>query len=239
MRARAAAVVLVGLALAAATALKLSYSAASADELRWILAPTALLVELITGADFAYETGAGYLSTELRFVIAPSCAGVNFLIVAFAALVLGFVRPARGPARNALVVAASAAAAYAAALVANALRVSLAIWLHTDAVAWGWLTDERLHRISGVAIYLAVLLAVFAAARRLAGASVGLRIPIATYVAVALLIPLLRGGYARADYWAHAATVLPLAAAAALLCAAIAAAARWSARRRADRTAPG
>jgi len=70
-------------ALAGALALKLHYSTASADQLRWILAPTAALVELVSGASFEFESRAGYISRERGFLIANSCAGVNFLIAAF------------------------------------------------------------------------------------------------------------------------------------------------------------
>lgn len=208
-----AAVVILALAAGAAVALKLHYSAASADELRWILAPTAALVALVTGADFAFEPGAGYLSTELRYLIAPSCAGINFLVVAFSALVVGFVRPHRHPAHNALVAAGSAAAALAAALVANTIRIALAIAMHVHAVSWGWLTPDRLHRIVGVVVYLALLLALFAAAGKLAAArsrrvTGGAWVPIGAYLAVALLVPLANGGYARAAFWEHAAVVV-------------------------------
>ncbi len=218
---RIAAAIIMALALAAALALKLHYSAASADDLRWILAPTAGLVELATGSEFVAEAGTGYLSTELRYLIAPSCAGVNFLIVAFCALVFGFVRPHRGAARNALIAAASAAAAFAAALVANALRIALAISLHVHAVSWGWLTPDRLHRIAGVAVYLALLLALFAVARRLARMPAGMWLPVCAYLGVALLVPLVNGGYARADFWEHAAVVVSVLVGAALIVAAL------------------
>src|SRR5215470_13854054 len=71
------------LVLAGAFALKLHYSTASADQLRWILAPTTALVELVSGASFEFESHAGYISRERGFLIANSCSGVNFLITAF------------------------------------------------------------------------------------------------------------------------------------------------------------
>ena len=40
-----------GLLLAGAYGLKLHYSQASAEDLRWVLGPTALLVELVTGME--------------------------------------------------------------------------------------------------------------------------------------------------------------------------------------------
>lgn len=218
---RVAAVLIVALALAAALALKLHYSAAAADDLRWILAPTAALVGLVTGAEFVAEAGAGYLSTELRYLIAPSCAGVNFLIVAFCALVLGFVRPHRRATGNAAIAAASAAAAFAAAVAANAIRISLALWLHVHAVSWGWLTPDRIHRIAGVAVYVALLLLLFAAARRLARRPAGLWIPLAAYAGVALLLPLVNGAHARSDFWEHAAVVVAVLVGAGLVIAAL------------------
>jgi len=218
---RIAAIAILGLTLAAAFALKLHYSAASADDLRWILAPTAALVELVTGAAFVAEAGTGYLSTELRYLIAPSCAGVNFLIVAACALVFGFVRPHRRAAHNALIAAASVAAAFAAALVANTVRIALAIWLHLHAVSWGWLTPDRLHRIAGVAVYLALLLALFAAARRIARMRAGMWLPVCAYLGVALLVPLANGGHARADFWEHAAVVVAVLVGTGLIVAAL------------------
>jgi exosortase K len=220
MRARVA-IALVVLSLAGALALKQHYSTASADELRWILGPTAALVELSTGVDFVAERGAGHLSTEHHFLIAPSCAGVNFLIVAFAALVLGLVRTRRRIADNALLVAGSAAAAYAAALVANTLRIALALALHDGAVSWGWLDGERLHVIAGVVVYLVILLALFAGARRLARERIGAWLPVMVYLVVALLVPLANGGYARAAFWQHAAIVAGVLAAIMLAAAAL------------------
>ena len=76
--------------LAIALALKLFYANASVNDLRWILAPTACLVELVTGETFRFESYAGYMSGDHSFLIAAPCAGVNFLITAF--LMLALVR---------------------------------------------------------------------------------------------------------------------------------------------------
>src|ERR1043165_6775548 len=70
-----------------ALGLKSYYATATPDELRWILAPTTWLVSLMSGRSFEFESFTGYMSSDRRFVIAVSCAGVNFLITAF--LMLG------------------------------------------------------------------------------------------------------------------------------------------------------
>ena len=67
---------------------KYYYSTTSVDQLRWILAPTTLGVELVTGFNFEFESHAGYMISDRSFLIAAPCAGVNFLITAFLMLSL-------------------------------------------------------------------------------------------------------------------------------------------------------
>src|SRR5215216_739742 len=74
--------------LLCALALKIHYAIAPADDLRWILAPTTALVELLSGKSFEFESYTGYMSSDHTFVIAVPCAGVNFLITAFVMLAL-------------------------------------------------------------------------------------------------------------------------------------------------------
>ena len=75
--------------LLVAFALKYYYSTATVNELRWILAPTTFLVELLTWSNFTFESHAGYMSADRTFLIAAPCAGVNFLIIAFLMLAVG------------------------------------------------------------------------------------------------------------------------------------------------------
>ncbi|HSN92246.1 MAG TPA: exosortase K [Anaeromyxobacteraceae bacterium] len=207
MRARTAAAAAVLLAaLGAAFAAKRFYSTASAADLRFVLAPTAWLVEAAGGHRFDWTSG-GYLSTEARFLIAPACAGVNFLVVAFAALVLGLVRPARPPWQNVGVLLASAAAAYATTVAANALRILIAIPLWTHGVSWGWLTGARLHEVAGVAVFLGMLLLLHLGAHRLARAPVQAWLPLLPYAGVMLVVPLLRGAQRLPGFWTHAGIV--------------------------------
>jgi len=203
-------------ALGAAFALKRFYSTASAADLRFVLAPTTWLVEVAGGHRFDWTSG-GYLSTELRFLVAPVCAGLNFLIVAFSALVLGFVRPARPAWQNVGILLASAVAALATTVLANALRILIAIPLWTHGVSFGWLTGARLHELVGVVVFLGVLLLLYLAARRLAGSPVHVWVPLLPYAGVMLVVPLLRGAHQRPEFWGHAGIV-----AGALLAAAVA-----------------
>lgn len=213
------------MSVAVAFALKLHYSRAAADDLRWILSPTTWLTERFTAVAFTWESGAGYVSRETMFVIAPSCAGINFLIIAFGMLVLAFVRPRRCARDNLMIAGASAVAAYAAAIVANTARIIVALSLHTHRVSAGFLTPERLHLLVGIAVYLGMLFVLLAAANRIArgqGRSLQMLVfPTACYLGGTLVVPILNGAAERNGFWNHSLLVLGAAVAfsAALLAA--------------------
>ncbi|HVV82849.1 MAG TPA: exosortase K [Kofleriaceae bacterium] len=146
----------VALAIAAAVIIagKVAYRHASADELRWILAPTARLVGWVTGARFVYEPGAGYVDHGLGFVIAPVCAGLHFALAGFLALTLGWL-PAMTSARAvATRLAGAAALALAATPIVNGARIALAVLLRRGTISAGDVDPATLHEDLGVAVYL-------------------------------------------------------------------------------------
>jgi len=223
----------------AAFVVKAFYARAGADELQFVLAPTAALVERISGVAFEREAGAGYLSRERSYLIAPACAGLNFAIAAFAMLVLGFApRLARGRAKAGWLLAA-ATLACAATLLVNATRISIDLALRESTLP-AWLPHAQAHRLEGIALYLASLWTLYAAvdagfARRAPRWRAAL-VPLGSYLAVALLVPALNGAYARPEFWKHASEVLALSLA---LTAALAATTRSVRRGRLDRLAAG
>jgi exosortase K len=150
--------------LALVVAGKLHYSAASPGELRWILAPTAGMVSAVTGGNFAYEAGVGWVDREATFIIAPACAGVNFALAAFLALTLGWLAGMRTWRAAALRLAVAAALAYGATLIVNTLRIALAIALHRGAIDLRGLDRAEVHRAEGILVYLCGLCALYALA---------------------------------------------------------------------------
>jgi exosortase K len=153
------------LAVAVASILKWHYSSAAPDELAWILAPTTGAVELVTGVRFEAERGVGYLSREHYFVIEKSCAGVNFLIVAFLAAAWTVVPARRSLGGKLTALAACALGSYLAAIAANTARIAGAMALHLHVTPTVELSRERLHRIEGVAVYALCLCLFYLAAR--------------------------------------------------------------------------
>ncbi len=212
--------------LAGAFTLKMYYSAASADQLRWILAPTTVLVELVSGASFEFESYAGYMSRDRSFLIAGSCAGVNFLITAF--LMLSLRRLVRDRSQNIGwgFIPTAAVIAFLTTLIANTARISIAMQLQKMPAEIGWLSAEQLHRFEGIFVYFGFLLLLFVVSEKIGSEKTsGLFrqsfIPLIVYYATMIGIPLANGAYRQgSDYWEHTLFVfliplfliLPLAA---------------------------
>lgn len=153
-RRRAHDVAAVAVVVALAAAIKLSVAQADADRLRWILAPTARLVEWLTGARFAFEPHLGYLSRARLYAIVPACAGTNFMVVLFGSLACGGLPVVRTWRARLAWFACSAAIAPVTTVPVNALRIALAIQLHGAGLSFGPVTPERLHLVLGVALFV-------------------------------------------------------------------------------------
>lgn len=151
--------------LLAAFAMKHFYSTASVNELRWILAPTTLLVELVSGRVFNFEMHAGYISSDRSFLIASSCAGVNFMIAAF--LMLSIARLWRGKLAWKLIPSALVIS-YATTIVANTVRISTALHLQDNRLDIAGLSANQIHRLEGILIYFGFLMLLFLLSERTA-----------------------------------------------------------------------
>ena len=235
------------LILVVAFALKQHFSHAGPDSLAWVLGPTVGLVELLTGVEFEVERGVGYFARTEMFAITKSCAGVNFLIVSFSMLGLAWTwggRPTRVPL---LAVGLAAGLAFSTTIVANAIRITVALPLsHTDYDPLG-MSGADVHRFVGVVVYFGALLILYrlfvvrrSASRpgRLPPWTVWL-LPLAFYVSVTLVVPLLNGWLrGRPLQWGEHTTVLLLLPAAMIVVVLVGAAGlRALARRR--RGGPG
>src|SRR5262245_49655913 len=201
-------------ALAGAFALKLHYSTASVDQLRWILAPTTALVELVSGVSFEFESHAGYISRERGFLIASSCAGVNFLITAFLMLSIRNSLSWRSGKGGWAFIPAAAVMALLVSFVANTARITIALMLRQSSVEISWMTPDQLHRFEGIFIYFGFLLLLFAASEKMSAEKTsnpfsGSLFPLLVYYAMMLGVPLLNGAFRQgADFWRHALFVL-------------------------------
>ena len=206
--------------LLSAPALKYFYSTASVNELRWILAPTTLLVELISGQQFQFEPYAGYINSSHTFVIAASCAGVNFLLTAFLMLALRNLWHNRAQPAGWSFLPAAALFAYVATIITNTVRITTALQLREMHYQSSWLNAGQVHRLEGILVYFGFLLLLYFLSERLnkKGVSPGspnklsplrwLAFPLFIYYGTTLVIPFLNGSFRQAEFWEHSMFVL-------------------------------
>jgi exosortase K len=181
---------------------------------------------LVTGAQFEFESHAGYMNREHTFLIAASCAGVNFLITAFVMLGLRKLWRNRNEKSAWRIIPIAAVLAFVATIVTNAVRISLALQMLGTQRRNRWLNAEELHRLEGILVYFGFLLLLFVVAEELdcrmngtcdeRGGVVGLSrflFPLAVYYATTLAVPLVNGAFSQSEFWEHSAFVLliPLA----------------------------
>lgn len=184
------------LVLLCALGLKVHYSTASVDQLRWILAPTTSLVELFSDRSFAFESYAGYMSSDHTFVIAAPCAGINFLITAFLMLSLKRLWRDRSQGTKWSFLPLAAAGAFVATLTANTVRIWIA--LEMQSFESSWLTANQVHRVEGIVVYFGFLLLLFVISERLEAVPSSrwvLIFPLVVYYGVTLVLPLVNGSY--------------------------------------------
>ena len=188
--------------------LKRHYADATTDALSWILTPTAHVVGLVTGVAFAAVPGEGYFSAERMFLIEKACAGVNFMIAAFAMVAFALLHHARSFRGGAAVVGLSLLASYVAAIVVNALRIVIAMWLAAQPMLWTTLTAAEIHRLEGITVYFGGLLLLYSLVQRLDRGEFTYALPLGCYYLVAVGVPLVNGTPAGDAFFAHAAIVL-------------------------------
>ena len=133
--------------------LKYYYSRAGSDDLGWILGPTAGLVEFFSGIRFENEANTGFVSLGYRIIIAPSCAGINFLIVAFCMALFSGIHAAKPFWAKLSWLTASFVSAYCLTIGVNVLRIIVSIYSYKANIYYGWITPQRVHRLEGVVIY--------------------------------------------------------------------------------------
>ena len=194
--------------------LKRYYSDADSQSLFWILAPTAYLVELFSGLVFVNEPGLGWFNQPHGVLIAPSCSGVNFLIMIFCMSSCQIIFSGPPGFRRFLWTGCCGLAAYTATLLVNSVRIWLSVLLLRADIYSAWLTPEAVHRIAGVTLYYLVLcfyyLFVSSILERNAirckivgiagggtGRFVALLVPLAWYLLFALGVPLMNNAYQR------------------------------------------
>lgn len=149
--------------------IKLFSRNAGSDELRWLLAPTTRLVNLFSGIPFVYESNVGYVNHSLRFLIAPSCSGIQFMNIMIATLIFSFVHRIGGNShafgKRLCFTIVCVIISYLLTVLVNGMRIILAIYIprlmEDQNIYISFLTPEKLHTAIGTFVYFVSLLTIY------------------------------------------------------------------------------
>lgn len=140
--------------------LKYLFRCMDVDYIRFLIFPTSIILEIVTGAKAVYEDGAGYFYSDLNIIIDKSCSGFNFLLISF--LMTAFIFLRQTFTKKWIVIPLSFAIAYLITIIANVSRITgyLAIMRGSlpqllDA------NDSWLHQAEGVFVYLFFLILLY------------------------------------------------------------------------------
>ena len=207
--------------LALALLLKHQFSVADTHELQWMLQPLAKLVGLVSAHDFQREASGEWFSADARVRLVKACAGINFMLMSLLAYAWTFQPRRNEPARSgpwplaqvSLLIVLTGAA-WATALLANTLRIWVAMHVGTETQLPlpDILGEAQLHRLIGLAVYLPLLSLQMMAGKRTSREQT-LSLPVLLYFLLMVLVPLLTGNafQHRTTYLEHVACFIAAA----------------------------
>jgi exosortase K len=169
-----------GTMLLLAFAFKAAYSAATTEQLQWLLWP---LVELLNATglfDFAPVAGGEWLDAGRGLIVVKACAGGNFLLASW----LGWLWRWRTRSWGSMLALRAWVAAWLTTLLANAVRIVLIAHGQDDLARLSGLSGSDSHRLIGIGVYFGALLLQFWRTGTVLAAPV-------IYLGVTLLVPLL------------------------------------------------
>lgn len=159
------------LAVSAVFFVKVCADTADSDALVWILTPVSGWVQILSGISFEYVAHVGYVSHAYRFIIAPSCAGVRFLLLTFMMLIFSFTHLAGTQRKKVFWFAFCVGFSYITTVLVNGIRIVISIYLPLfladKGLLPGWLTAKRLHTMIGTAVYFSFLFVIYFLAGKL------------------------------------------------------------------------
>jgi len=194
------------LSFAIAWGLKYHYSHADSDDLNWILEPTACLVQATSGMSFERVKGTGYMDHENRLIIAPTCSGINFMIIVFCLSTYIGLKRITNIRTMIMWLLILIAASYSYTLIVNTIRINISIYSLKHGLFQAWFSRETIHLIEGVVVYFVFLLIYYSFLKRITNVDsvkdprwhfkqikAGL-LPMTFYFSITLLVPVLNHG---------------------------------------------
>lgn len=133
-------------------------STLSVDNYQWILQPLTALVSSFSGQSFQYQTGVGWLNQSQSILINQSCAGLNFMLIAYGLLLLLVLPSIKRVAIYGIACLIAVPITYCWGLLANCSRILSAMLLQKTAYTNQIGSENLLHLGVGIAVYLLFLI---------------------------------------------------------------------------------
>ena len=153
------------LTTAVAFILRYFSKATDSDVINWMLAPTVRWVSILSGITFEYLPHQGYASHAYYFLVAPSCAGIRFMMIAFLMLMFSSLHRIEKKKSGYLWFCFSIIFSYLATILVNSIRITASIHLpfllKRAGLLDGWLTPDRLHTLTGTIVYFSSLCVIY------------------------------------------------------------------------------
>lgn len=138
-----------------------------------VAAPISWWVSILSGISFTYVPLTGYVSHSWEFIIAPSCSGVRFMLIAIATLLFSYVHRMGTRRAGFLWTLFSIVGSWLYTIFINGIRIVLSIylphWFYAKGFFMGQLTPERLHTVIGTVVYFSSLILLYQIGGKLSG----------------------------------------------------------------------
>lgn len=135
-------------------------NALALNELRIILKPVAIIVGYFKGIEFRFEEGIGYINDINKIIIAKECAGIKFMLIAIALLMVDSfcLYNEMGSIRLSKSVVVGFVMSYITTIVANACRIIILISIEQYVKVMFEKMRYVIHMGVGVVIYVSFLI---------------------------------------------------------------------------------
>lgn len=136
------------------------HMSSSNTDLLFLLGPLNFILSLFTNSIGFFDPEVGFYHKSLSIAIDKSCAGFNFLIIAFGSLFSIIHKPKNSVKKNLSGIAPSLVIAYLVTLSANSSRVLISIKTHHLADELPWISSGWFHEATGSFVFIAALLCI-------------------------------------------------------------------------------
>jgi exosortase K len=144
--------------------LKVFYSMATLEQLRFILLPTNFLVEIFIGQKSVFSIEKGYFYQIYSITIDKFCAGINFWLIAFLAVFFGVSKYYDTFLKKTIFFLLLILLSFGLTIFTNASRIIIAIKLQK--LPFLWSKTPIFHEAQGAFMYLFVLILFYVSIER-------------------------------------------------------------------------